>query len=81
MKRNVILALVGLLAVSWLSAINDMVSIPKNLKQHVEKAEAFEKKEIYVDAVTEYQGALEYKQGDVDLSMKMANDYLAYGVT
>ena len=81
MKRNVILALVGLLAVAWLSAINDMVSVPKNLKQHVEKAEAFEKKEIYVDAVTEYQGALEYKQGDVELSMKMANDYLAYGDT
>ena len=46
MKRNVILALVGLLAVAWLTAINDMVSVPKNLKQHVEKAEAFEKKKF-----------------------------------
>lgn len=79
MKRNVILGLVGLLAVSWLAAVNDMVSIPKKIKEHIAKAEVLEEKQIYVDAVDEYQGALEYEPDDVELSMKMAEDYLAYG--
>ncbi|WP_287485063.1 WG repeat-containing protein [Blautia sp.] len=79
MKRNVILGLVGLLAVSWLAAVNDMVSIPKKIKEHIEKAQIFEEKQIYVDAVDEYQGALEYDKGNVELSLKMAEDYLAYG--
>ena len=79
MKRNVILGLVGLLAVSWLAAVNDMVSIPKKIKEHIAKAEILEDKQIYVDAVDEYQGALEYEPDDVELSMKMAEDYLAYG--
>ena len=51
MKRNVILGLVGLLAVSWLAAVNDMVSIPKKIKEHIAKAEVLEEKQIYVDAV------------------------------
>ena len=72
MKRNVILGLVGLLAVSWLAAVNDMVSIPKKIKEHIAKAEVLEEKQIYVDAVDEYQGALEYEPDDVELSMKMA---------
>lgn len=79
MKRNVILGLVGLLAVSWLAAVNDMVSIPKKIKEHIAKAEIFEDKQIYVDAVDEYQGALDYDSGNVELSLKMAEDYLAYG--
>ena len=54
MKRNVILGLVGLLAVSWLAAVNDMVSIPKKIKEHIAKAEILEDKQIYVDALKEY---------------------------
>lgn len=79
MKRKVILAFVGLLAVSWLAAVNDMVSIPKKVKEHIEKAQIFEDKQIYVDAVEEYQSALEYDEENVKLSLKMAEDYLAYG--
>lgn len=79
MKRKVILGFVGLLAVSWLAAVNDMVSIPKKVKEHIEKAQIFEDKQIYVDAVEEYQSALEYDKENVKLSLKMAEDYLAYG--
>ena len=79
MKRKVILGFVGLLAVSWLAAVNDMVSIPKKVKEHIEKAQIFEDKQIYVDAVEEYQSALEYDEENVKLSLKMAEDYLAYG--
>lgn len=79
MKRNVILAFVGLTAAAWLSAINDVTAIPKEVQKHLEKAEAFEKKEIYVDAAAEYEDALEYKEDDVEISLKMAADYLAYG--
>ena len=79
MKRNVIVVFVGLLAVSWLSAVNDMVSIPKKIKEHIEKAQILENKQIYVDAVDEYQSALEYDKENVELALKMAEDYLAYG--
>lgn len=79
MKKKVILCFVGLLAVSWLTAVNDMVSIPKKIKAHIEKAQIFEDKQIYVDAVDEYQEALEYGKEDIEISLKMAEDYLAYG--
>ena len=79
MKRNVMIAFIGLTAVAWLAAVNDMISSPKAVQEHLEKAESFENKEIYVDSVSEYQGALEYRADDVEISLKMANDYLAYG--
>lgn len=79
MKRNVILAFIGLTAIAWISAINDMISTPQIVQEHLDKAESFENKEIFVDAVLEYQDALEYKTNDVDISLKMAQDYLAYG--
>ena len=51
MKRNVILAFIGLTAIAWISAINDMISTPQIVQEHLDKAESFENKEIFVDAV------------------------------
>ena len=44
-----------------------MVSIPKKVKEHIEKAQIFEDKQIYVDAVEEYQSALEYDKENVNI--------------
>lgn len=79
MKKNMFLILIGLLAVAWLAAVNDMVSIPGKIKEHIEKAQSYEKKQIYVDAAQEYQEVLTYDADNVEISLKMAEDYLAYG--
>ena len=60
MKKYVILLLIVLLGLAWFSAASDMVNDPIKAKEHIEKAEELVEKEIYVDAVTEYESALEY---------------------
>lgn len=56
-----------------------MVNRPKNAKAHIQKAAWLEEKEIYVDAVTEYEQALEYVPDNVDVRIKMAKAYLKSG--
>ena len=49
-----------------------MVNDPIKAKEHIEKAEELVEKEIYVDAVTEYESALEYEPGNEELYMKIS---------
>ena len=60
MKKYIIILFLGLLGLSWYSAVSDAVNDPKELEAHLEKAEELENKGIYVDAVNEYEAALEY---------------------
>ncbi len=68
-----------LLGLSWYTAISDMVNRPKNAKAHIQKAAELEEKEIYVDAVTEYEQALEYDPDNIDTRIKLAKAYLNSG--
>lgn len=79
MKRNLILFFCALLGLSWYTAISDAVNNPKRIAEHLAKAEELEEKGIYVDAITEYESALEYLPDDVEISLKMANAYLQTG--
>lgn len=79
MKKYVILLFVVLLGLAWFSAGSDMVNDPVKAKEHMEKAAELEEKGIYVDAVTEYESALEYEPDNEELYMKMAEAYLKSG--
>lgn len=78
MKKNITLAFVALLALSWYTSVNSYVGTPKEYEEHLEKAAAYEKKEIYEDAIEEYEEAQDYlKERDKSIDLKIAADYLA----
>lgn len=66
----------ALLGLSWFSALSEAASRPVKLREHLERAEELEEKGIYVDAVTEYENALEYDSDNVDIYIKIAQAYL-----
>lgn len=79
MKRNLILIFSLLLGLSWYTAISDAINNPKRVEEHLTRAAELEAQGIYVDAITEYEEALTYQPGDVEISLKMANAYLQTG--
>ena len=79
MKRNLILIFCVLLGLAWFTAISDAINNPKKAQEHLAKARELESQGIYVDAITEYEEALEYWPQDVEISLEMANAYLHTG--
>lgn len=68
-----------MLGIGWVTSISTMLSNPRELEAHLEKAEELEEKGIYIDAIDEYQKVLEYQPNDVQIMVKMAKDYLKIG--
>lgn len=79
MKKKLMLLFIALLALSWFSTITEMIQQPGNVAECLAKAEEFEKKEIYVDAISEYEQALNYEPDNIEIQLKMAEDYLKAG--
>ncbi|MGN0358766.1 MAG: WG repeat-containing protein [Blautia sp.] len=77
MKRNISLALIVLLALSWYTAVTSYFGTPEEYKQHLENAAQFEAKEIYEDAIAEIEAAQQLLDTrDYNLDMNIAHDYL-----
>ena len=64
-----------MLGLSWYTAVSEAVNNPKKVQEHLQKAAELEEKGIYVDAVTEYEQALEYAPEDSDIYIRMADAY------
>jgi len=79
MKKKLILLFCVFTGLAWYMAINESVETPKLLAAHIEQAEAYESKGIYVDAIMEYEAALGYKPGDAEITYKMAKAYRQTG--
>lgn len=79
MKKLIILMLVTLLGLSWYTAVSEVISNPRKEEAHLEKAAELEKKGIFVDAITEYEKALEYDTDNAEIRMKIADAYLKCG--
>lgn len=78
MKKNLTLMLVILLALSWYVSFDAYYGVPKKIEQYLKQAEEFEKKEIYEDAIGEYEKVQEcLSDKDIDIDLKIAADYLA----
>lgn len=79
MKRNVTVLFIALLSLSWFTALSESVNIPRELEAHLDRASELEEKGIYVDAITEYESALEYDPENEEIQIKMAQAYLNSG--
>ena len=79
MKKLVIAAVLLLLGGAWYSAVGNYVKKPQEYEQLIKSAEEMEAKEIYYDAILNYQAALEYKSGNLSLNYKIAEDYKKLG--
>lgn len=60
---------------SWKNTFLFRNSDMKNYQQHITSAEKYEDKKIYIDAVAEYEKALEINNDDYNLAMKIADIY------
>ena len=76
MKKGLILVFCLLLGLSWYTTISDIVNKPKEFQKHLDSAASYMEKEIYVDAIKEYESALEYEPNHMDTSLKLADAYL-----
>lgn len=79
MKKKIMILLCVLLGLSWYTAVSEAVNNPKRVAEYLETAAALEAQEIYVDAITEYEQALEIQPDDVEINIKMADAYLRTG--
>jgi len=79
MRRKLILFFCIMTGLAWVMAFNEAAEKPKLLAAHLEQAADYERQGIYVDAVTEYEAALEFAPGDSDIMYRMAKAYLEIG--
>ena len=64
-----------MLVISWKNVLGYYSSITESYQTHIEKAEAYMEKKIYIDAVGEYESALNIKSDDYDTAMKVVDLY------
>nr|WP_027871393.1 WG repeat-containing protein [[Eubacterium] cellulosolvens] len=76
MKKKIILLFIVLLGLSWVASFSNMMDNPKEIQTHIQNAKELEGKEIYIDAIAEYQAALKSDPENVDILLKLAKDYL-----
>jgi KWG Leptospira. len=76
MKKIMLPLMLVLLLTGWNSAISGIGERGRMLAKHMEKAEEYESKKIYIDALTEFELALEYTEEPFPIQMKILNIYL-----
>lgn len=79
MKKNMILLMVVLLALCWYTTVGSFMSSEKNYQEYVKNAEAFEERELYLDAIAEYEAAMQYRKDTSELMLRIAYDYRNMG--
>ena len=79
MKKRLILVLCILTGLAWYAAVNEAINNPKYLAEHMQRAADYENQGIYVEAIQEYESALEYHPGDTEIMYKIAKANLKIG--
>ncbi len=77
MKKEGTILVIVLLVLSWYVTMSTAIGTPKQYKEHLEKAKAYEKKEIYEDAISEYEAALAIEPENMEIDLQIAEDYIA----
>ena len=75
----VFLALIVFTALAWMGTVKGQMDINTAYNDHIKKAESFEEKEIYVDALDNYKKALEINPKEYNLVLKVADMYYKLG--
>lgn len=71
----ILMVLFLLLMVSWNNTISYQAEKAAEYQNHIDAAEAYLEKRIYIDAVSEYKAALKLKPKNYDLAMKIVSLY------
>lgn len=71
----VLILMVLMLGVSWKNVAGYKGEISKEYNRHIQSAEELVKKEIYIDAVNEYEAALSMKPENYEVAMKIVDLY------
>ncbi len=79
MKKKVTLLLVVLLVLGWYQTVNTAFAIPVRYAAHITAAEKYARKEIFEDALTEYQEALKLQPKSVRVKRSIAEMQLKLG--
>ena len=79
MKKNMILLMAVLLLLCWYTTVGGLMNSEKKYQENVKNAESFEERELYLDAIEEYQSAMQYRKDTSELLLKIAYDYRALG--
>jgi len=79
MKRVVLLAMIGFLALGWCVTAKSLVEKPAEYNRLLAEAERYDEEKIYIKAIAAYKEALTYNPGSLDIEMRIAADYLALG--
>lgn len=79
MKKNMILLMAVLLVLCWYTTVGSFMSSEKNYQENVKNAETFEERELYLDAIEEYEAAMQYRKDTSELMLKIAYDYWNMG--
>lgn len=79
MRKNITILLVVLLAMGWVQGVSSLLAIPKEYETHLSAAEKYAKKEIYEDALEEYQSALLLKPENEEIKLSIAEMQLKLG--
>lgn len=64
-----------LLVFSWSSVLSYNDKIEAEVQLHLDNAEKLEKKEVYIDAVSEYESVLRLRPSDYEIAMKIVELY------
>ncbi len=75
MPYILMIVILCMLLISWKNVLGYYSSITESYQSHIEKAEAYMEKKIYIDAVSEYELALKVKSDDYDTAMKIVDLY------
>lgn len=79
MKKNMILLMAVLLGLCWYTTVGTWLEQDDNYRAAVENAESFEERELYLDAIEEYQNAMNYTKDRQKLMMRIASAYQRMG--
>ena len=79
MKKNMILLMTVLLVLCWYTTVGTWMSSEDNYQAAMANAESFEQRELYLDAIAEYETAMQYRKDTSEAMLRIANDYRNLG--
>lgn len=68
-----------LLALCWYSTVGTWMSSESNYQTAMANAESFEERELYLDAIEEYEFAMQYRKDTSEVMLRIAYDYRSLG--
>lgn len=79
MKKNMVLLMVVLLGLCWYVTVGTWMERGTNYRAAMENAKSFEKRELYLDAIAQYEEAMNYTDSREEIMMNIAHDYRKMG--